>query len=569
MDSQALSLYLAIMIGREELVARGLGEVTHTKKRGEGGRGRKIGITTAEVTQETVPEERKLFFPPTRRPTALEEREMLALALEVAIKVAMGNHIYAFNGTVRLQLEGGPIGNSLSGALAKVYMLWWCRTFLNLLNQATNSIVGFALFMLLFYVDDVNLALEELAPGSRFIDGKVEVVPEEVEGDLRLPGDQRTALVIQSIANSICPSIQMEIDYPSRHEHGWMPLLNLQVRDKDDNSIDYKWYGKKVSNPLLMMSSSALSEKVKTNSLVQMAITRLSNTRRTLPWKVSADILTGFSLRMKWSGYSAAFRKEVIYAAVTGYERILEKVDKGERPLHRPRTWNTEARQKKKLISKGAWYRPADAVFFAPATPGGELAKQLQEVMVEEGKRLNLIIKTVETGGISLKRKLTGKDLSAGEPCGQPGCLFCLSEEGGGSHSKANCTYKGSCKYCAQMGLEASYYGESAFSGYYRTESGHSKAIEKKDLNNAFAKHLNIFHPEAEGNKEAFNMKILQTFTKPLERKVSEAVLINNSKAAIKMNSKAEFHQPAVARVITTREPPGQGPDHVDGAEGR
>ena len=82
--------------------------------------------------------------------------------------------------------------------------------------------------------------------------------------------------------------------------------------------------------------------------------------------------------------------------------------------------------------------------------------------MEEEGKRLNLSIKTVETGGISLKRKLTGKDLSAGEPCGQPNCMFCLSEERGwGSHSRANCTYKRSCKYCAQMGLEASYYGES------------------------------------------------------------------------------------------------------------
>ena len=101
-------------------------------------------------------------------------------------------------------------------------------------------------------LQDVNLALEELAPGSRFVDGRVEVIPEEVEGDQRLPGDQRTALVIQSIANSICPSIQMEIDYPSRHESGWMPLLNLQVRDKEDNNIDYKWYGKKVSNPLLM-----------------------------------------------------------------------------------------------------------------------------------------------------------------------------------------------------------------------------------------------------------------------------------------------------------------------------
>ena len=162
-------------------------------------------------------------------------------------------------------------------------MLWWWRTFLRLLSEATTNIVGFALFMLLFYVDDVNLALEELAPGSRFTDGKVEVVPEEIEGDLRLPGDQRTALVVQSIANSICPSIQMEIDYPSKHESGWMPLLNLEVRDREDNSIDYKWYGKKVSNPLLMMNSSALSDKVKKNSLVQMALTRLSNTRRTLP----------------------------------------------------------------------------------------------------------------------------------------------------------------------------------------------------------------------------------------------------------------------------------------------
>ena len=119
------------------------------------------------------------------------------------------------------------------------------------------------------------------------------------------------------------------------------------------------------------------------------------------------------------------------------------------------------------------------------------------------------------------------------------------------------------------MGLEASYFGESGFSGFYRVETGHSKAIEKKDLNNAFAKHLNIFHLEAEGDKEAFNLKVLQTFSKPLERKVTEAVLINNSKAAIKMNSKAEFHQPAIPRVTTTREPPGQGPDHVDRVNAR
>ena len=39
---------------------------------------------------------------------------MPALALEIAIRVAMGYHLYSFNGSARLQLEGGPIGNQLS-----------------------------------------------------------------------------------------------------------------------------------------------------------------------------------------------------------------------------------------------------------------------------------------------------------------------------------------------------------------------------------------------------------------------------------------------------------------------
>ena len=42
-DAEALGLYLAIMVEREELVARGLGEVVHTRKRGQGGAGEKAG----------------------------------------------------------------------------------------------------------------------------------------------------------------------------------------------------------------------------------------------------------------------------------------------------------------------------------------------------------------------------------------------------------------------------------------------------------------------------------------------------------------------------------------------
>ena len=45
------------------------------------------------------------------------------MLLEVLIKKVMGNHAYSFNGINKLQLEGGPIGLKLSGAIAKIVML--------------------------------------------------------------------------------------------------------------------------------------------------------------------------------------------------------------------------------------------------------------------------------------------------------------------------------------------------------------------------------------------------------------------------------------------------------------
>ena len=277
--------------------------------------------------------------------------------------------------------------------------------------------------------------------------------------------------------------------------------------------------------------------RVKRNSLVQQAMTRLRNTRRTLPWDTVSDILTEFCMRLKWSGYNATYRAEVIVSAVTGYERLLAQVDKGERPLHRPREWEAEARRRKKTLAKAAWFRPADTVTFIPATPGGKLTEQLREVLQEEGRRLRLTIKAVEQGGVSLKRKLTGGDLAAGEQCGQPDCELCRAGLKGCGHRRAGVVYRGTCNICEQNNITATYYGESGFSGYYRTNV-HKKEIMDMDLENAFAKHLQIFHPEHEGNPNVFNITVIQTFSKPMPRQCTEAVFIHNNEADIKMNSK-------------------------------
>ena len=74
------------------------------------------------------------------------------------------------------------------------------------------------------------------------------------------------------------------------------------------------------------------------------------------------------------------------------------------------------------------------------------------------------------------------------------------------------------------------------------------------DEENAFSKHLAIHHPEREGDVRAFKFTLKEVHSKPLTRLCSESVHIHNNTCDIPMNSKAEWHQPVVARVVVTRE---------------
>ena len=53
-----------------------------------------------------------------------------------------------------------------------------------------------------------------------------------------IPGDKRMVEVVKDIGNSIHPSIQFDVDYPSNYEDGKMPLLDLKVwiQEDDDGS---------------------------------------------------------------------------------------------------------------------------------------------------------------------------------------------------------------------------------------------------------------------------------------------------------------------------------------------
>ena len=118
-DTEELSLYLAVTHTSEELEKLGFSQVTHRRIHRKGQR---PGITTEEILNRKTETVSK-FHRPEREPNKEEVRSMFALALENLIKEAMGNHIYSFNGSLENQTAGAAIGTTLAGAIAVLYML--------------------------------------------------------------------------------------------------------------------------------------------------------------------------------------------------------------------------------------------------------------------------------------------------------------------------------------------------------------------------------------------------------------------------------------------------------------
>ena len=571
-DSEELGLYLAIIYQqrRQELEDRGLDDVVQKRRHP---RAKRILMTTDEILNRKEwggdNNNNSKFFEQERKPNKEEERLMLSLALEEAVKSCMDNHSYSVSNQTRVQARGGPIGLKLSGAVAKVYMVYWCRMFRIILEAATSSIPSFRHHLLKFYVDDQLQVCEELPPGSRYLGGEVVVVDDEVEGDRLIPGDQRTANVLKEIANTISGNTRIEVETPSAHPTGWMPFLDLQLRIASDKSVDWKFYKKSMSSKYFILNRSAVPAKVKRASLAQEGLRRLRNTRPTLLPGEKVRLMEDFAEMLLESGYPEYFRAGILRAALTGYNKQAEADFRGSVPLYRPREWQQEERRRKKLIKKASWYRPADVVLFLPATPDAGLASRIRGVVEEEGRRLGLAARVVERGGTNLKQQLVKTDLGYDGQCPQGDCLLCLTnpgEEGSLKHHRSGALYSGSCVLCpAENGNDftAVYFGETGDSGYTRT-SQHRYLIEKKDRTNAFADHLFEHHRDREGDIHAYRFKVVRTFRKSLVRQIWEAVAIHGSDATIVLNSRSEWEQPSVARVVITRELP----ERVEGGGG-
>ena len=441
------------------------------------------------------------------------------MALKILMRFVMENHAYRYNNKILKQTRGGPIGLDLTGSIAQVFMIWWDR---ELLKKSIE--LKLDLLMDTRYVDDIDVALTPVQPGTRYVNGKIEVVAEKVEEDEGREKDENTMRLLQTIGNSIHSSIQVEIDYPSRYNDKKMPTLDLKLWVTCDNNICkimHEHYMKPMSSKALLNSQSAMAWSTKRTVLTQDALRIVLNCSRDLQWEVVAAHLSEYSARMQYSGYEHKFRLEVIKSALKAYENLIEAERQGKRPLYRHKTWNTREREQERKSKKLNWYKKGGnkSVMFIPYTPDSIL----QKLYTKEVKRAELPIKIVEKAGVSLKRTLQKSDPFATKNCGRFDCLPC-SSEGKGSCRSVGVNYDIFCCECEEkVDEEKVYHGQTSRTGYVRGGE-HFDDLKKKKSKSVLWKHIQEKH-QGRTRGVNFRMDIVGVYHRDaMKRQIAEAM---------------------------------------------
>ena len=367
-----------------------------------------------------------------------------------------------------------------------------------------------------------------------------------VEEDEAIEDDLRTMNLLKSISNTITDCIQYTIDCPSLNPDGRVPILDLGV-SVEDGRVVHDHYEKPCASKFVIPFNSAHSRKMKMTVLVEEGLRRLRNTSRGLEWERSRVVMAGWSQKLRRSGYPATVRHQVIKTALEKWDKMCEKEDAGVRPVHRPREWKEKERRQEKERKRNNWHQSKTGQVSAPLIidpTAGPLTKEMKEICrkFEEVTEMRVVVQ--ERAGNALKHLAKPEPLK-NRGCGRADCFPCSSSRPG-KCEKNGCGYRIRCETCMRAGRLSLYDGESGSNCYTRGKQ-HQDGLRLKDEENPLWKHCLVEH---EGNQADFSMKQTNVFGSCLVRQVNEAVRIEMSTADCVMNSKSEFHQAPLVRVV-------------------
>ena len=382
--------------------------------------------------------------------------------------------------------------------------------------------------------------------GSRYDGERITITEESIREDEGIAEDKRTMTLLQSIANSIHPSIRMTIDYPSKYVDNKVPMLDLKMWISEEEgrwSIVYEHYEKEMATKTVIHAKSAISMKTKRTVLTQEMLRILLHCSRLLPWETVCGHLNRFTLKMQYSGYNQAIRHDVTKSAFHAFQTMMENEENGIRPINRPKNWCRAERTELKEKKRKNWYKQGgfDSVLFVPATPTGKLKRMYEGEIRKSGMR----IKVIERTGRTLKSQLQTSNPFKPDECGRRNCFVCTTS-GKGNCETESVTYKIECE--GQDCAKGKYKGETAGNGYTRGEQHLATLSSRNTDNSPLWRHCLAEHG---GEMQTFRMSITGSYKNDaMLRQIAEAVQINNTDTNVLMNDRAEWNMTRVPRTV-------------------
>ena len=535
-DYVEVGKYLAVTMTREDVTREGLANVVPKRKEETG---REISVAYL-CNKDNVDKWKK-----ARKPGVRQRRKMVALAVMEGVRACMSHHVYCVGDKTFLQQKGGPIGLELTGAVSRTFMWRWDKLYLEKVKKAKLEMMMYER-----YVDDSNQIAEVPPPGSKYDVERGKVVTDPQLRDEEKPADERLAILLVSVANSVMECVEMEADWPTKNRDGRMPILEMKVWTDEEGVLLYQHYEKEVSSKTVLNAKSAHSAACKRGVHTQEVIRRLLNSSHRLDWKKeTAPVVTEYMRRMKVAGYPEKYRKEILKHALGIFDKKWEDHRNGIQPIYRPKTWKKGERKRAKANKKLNWATKGGyiAPIFVPTTPGGTLMKMMREVAESEAKE-GVKFKIMEVGGKTLKRTFQRSNPTATPGCTDPECTACKDERGkGGNCRKNNVNYEIECMLCPEDRRPV-YIGETSRNLYTRAkEHINGERTEGSEKNEScFArKHMEQCHP---GRTSKYRAKVTKTNKDSMSRQIREGVLIRRSRKEM-LNSKSEWFQPPIYRI--------------------
>ena len=547
-----------------------------------------------------------------RNPSQEEEKELVSLVLEIAVRVLWENYCYDFGGQTFLQKEGGPIGQRPTMAASRIVMQDFFENYERVLLSANLEIN-----LLKVYVDDGRQITTILDKGMRYSkeedmfkwskEDEEEDIEREKEGESKSSFMARLCLPLM---NAINPDLTFTAEVAEDFEDKKLPTLDTKLWMEEDGQVFHSYYEKEMRSQVLLEKDSAMSIRQKMCILSNEMTRRLYNldsSMENLEEEVT-EVVENFTRQSKNSGWDRKETREMIISGYRGWQRRLKRRVEECGLEYRNAASSLPTRARKKLTGKEDWYRKKNcmekieeqknlykkrlkkkqlvkpkkdrqsnniAVMFVPYTIGGELAKRLREAEAQLEGQTGYRIKIVERTGTKVEDLLHRSNPWQGQDCGRKECLLCKTKVKLDRFKEQDCTkrcivYETWCLTCEMREISRiedeeedekvrrekirnfkryKYIGETSRSIYERGLE-HDRDWKELKKDSHMVKHFFDVHEEEEAEEMEFGMRIVNACRSAFNRQISESVEIQNNKDKHHiLNSRSEYNRCALPRL--------------------